>query len=94
MTEYIDDRGKTVMVSQGIGELWMTCRVKKSGSLQRVKSKFLPERDTQKEAQADLDQYANAMGWKKCPPTNPLQRGTARTTNPLQRGTVEAKYQK
>ena len=67
MAEYIDDMGKTVMVSQGIGELWMTCRIKTSGSLQRVKSKFLPERDTEEEAQSDLDQYAKTMGWKKAP---------------------------
>lgn len=64
MTEYIDHMGKIVMVSQGIGELWFTCRVKKSGSLQRIKSKFLPERDTEEEAQLDLDKYALMKGWR------------------------------
>lgn len=65
MTEYVDDKGSVVMVSQGIGEAWMTCRVKKSGSLQRVKSKFLPERESEEEAQRDLDTYAAMMRWNK-----------------------------
>ena len=67
MTEYIDDMGRTVLVSSGIsgGKWWMACRVKKSGALQRIKSKKLPERETREEAQADLDAYAAQMGWKK-----------------------------
>lgn len=64
MTEYLDHNGRVVMVSQGIGELWMTCRVKKSGSLQRVKSKFLPERATEEDAQDDLDAYAHQANWR------------------------------
>lgn len=63
--EYIDDMGKLVKVSSGIsgGKVWMTCRVKKSGALQRIKSKLLPERNTQAEAEEDLDRYAEKMGW-------------------------------
>lgn len=65
MAEYIDEKGCLVKVSSGIsgGKAWMSCRVKPSGSLQRVKSKKLPERDTEKEAQEDLDRYAGERGW-------------------------------
>lgn len=72
MTQYIDDMGKTVKVSSGISHSprlsWMSCRVKKSGSLQRVKSKSLPIRDTKEEAQADLNRYASQMRWSIVPP--------------------------
>lgn len=66
MANYIDDMGKLVVVSSGIsdGNAFMACRVKKSGALQRIKSKFLPIRDKRKEAQEDLDAYAAQMGWK------------------------------
>lgn len=46
----------------------MSFRVKKSGSLQRVKSKLLPERDSKEEAQKDLDRYAAKLGWNVIPP--------------------------
>ncbi len=67
MTEYIDDMGRSVVVSSGIsgGESYMACRVKKSGALQRIKSKRLPLRDTRREAQEDLDLYAAEMGWPR-----------------------------
>lgn len=65
MAEYIDDNGCVVKVSSGIsgGKAWMSCRVKPSGSLQRVKSKRLSERETKEEAQEDLDRYAEDRGW-------------------------------
>ena len=70
MAQYIDDMGKTVKISSGIsgGLSWMSFRVKKSGSLQRVKSKHLPVRDTKEEAQTDLDRYASQMRWSVIPP--------------------------
>ena len=66
MTNYIDDMGKLVVVSSGIsdGKAFMACRVKKSGALQRIKSKFLPIRNKRREAQADLDAYAAQMCWE------------------------------
>lgn len=65
MREYIDEEAHIVKVSDGIsgGKFWMTCRVKPSGALQRVKSKFLPVRIKREEAQADLDVYAEERGW-------------------------------
>ncbi len=67
MTKYIDGNGQILKVSSGIsnGETWMTCRVKPSGSLRRVKSKFLPLRGTKEEAQRDLDVHAATYGFKK-----------------------------
>lgn len=58
MLEYLDDMGKTVKVSSGIS----------GGSLQRVKSKLLPERDTKEEAQKDLDRYAAKLEWNVIAP--------------------------
>lgn len=65
MREYVDDTAHIVKVSAGIsgGKFWMACRVKPSGALQRVKSKFLPVRNKREEAQADLDRYAEERGW-------------------------------
>lgn len=65
MAEYIDDKGRLVVVSSGIGDgnYYMACRRKKSGALQRVKSKFLPIRRKRREAQEDLDRYAEEHGW-------------------------------
>ena len=70
MVQYIDDMGKVIKVSSGIssGKCWMAFRVKKSGALQRIKSKKLPERKTREEAQKDLDVYAALMGWDVNPP--------------------------
>ncbi len=64
-TQYIDDMGKLVKVSSGISgdKWWAAFRVKKSGALQRIKSKYLPERDSPLAAQADLHHYAQKMGW-------------------------------
>lgn len=65
--EYISEKGEVVKVSSGIsgGKYWMTCAVKESGSLRRVKSKFLPEREARSEAQRDLDNYAQEKSWAK-----------------------------
>ena len=65
MSKYIDENGILVVVSSGIsgGNAYMACRVRKSGSLQRIKSKNLPIRNTRNEAQEDLDLYAENRGW-------------------------------
>ncbi len=54
------------IVSDGIssGQTWGTYRRKPSGALQRVVSKALPLRSTREEAQADLDAWLRAKGWK------------------------------
>ena len=65
MVKYVDDMGRLVVISSGIsrGEEYMSFRVKKSGSLQRIKSKWLPIRNTRIEAQEDLARYAEEMRW-------------------------------
>lgn len=80
MTEYINEKGQILKVSSGIssGEHWMTYRVKNSGSLQRVKSKFLPMRATKQEAQEDLDRYAEERGLpliEEAIPVEPVEGG-------------------
>lgn len=68
MTQYLDDQDRLVFVSTGIsgGDTvqWAAYRRKLNGCLQRIKTKFLPLRATQAEAQTDLDVYANKKGWK------------------------------
>lgn len=67
-TVYQDGLGNLVYVSPGIsdGKVWMTVRQApgKSGT-KRVKSPMLPLRENEAKAQADLDAYAKAKGWKK-----------------------------
>lgn len=67
---YVDQNGAIILISSGIsdGKSWMACRVKikqRNESMHRVKSKFLPLRNTRAEAQADLDAYANNFSWKE-----------------------------
>lgn len=53
--------GRILFASAGLGQdVFMTCTRRKSGGLQRYKSKSLPLRSTLEEAQADLDAYAKA----------------------------------
>lgn len=47
------------------GTTWMTCYRKPNGSLRRVKTKFLPLRDSKEQAQADLDRYAEMRGMEE-----------------------------
>jgi len=64
--QYYDDDGGLVLVSCGIsgGDKWMTVRQKKPTSgTHRIKSPKLPVRETQKEAQQDLDAYALSKNW-------------------------------
>lgn len=61
---YSDFQGRVLYVSPGLtnGSTWMTVYAKPNGSLKRVKSKWLPLRETREEAQADLDRYAEERG--------------------------------
>jgi hypothetical protein len=69
-TKYRDQQGRIVYVTCGIGSgdqypHWGSFRRKANGiSIQRVKTKFLPMRDTPEDAQADLDAYAARKGWQ------------------------------
>lgn len=62
MTKYKDYDGSIVFVSPGIssGTVWMSVKLKpgKNGT-RRVKSKFLPLRESKDLAQIDLDRWAN-----------------------------------
>ena len=57
---YSDFQGRTLYVSPALtnGTTWMTVYSKGNGSLKRVKSKWLPLRETRVLAQGDLDRYA------------------------------------
>lgn len=61
---YCDFLGRILFVSPGLtnGSTWMTCYVRENGSLKRVKSKFLPLRDSREAAQRDLDRWATERG--------------------------------
>lgn len=67
---YVDTKtGRLIFVSAGLGgEDYMTMYQDagkwNSGGMHRLKSKDLPIRNTQEEAQADLDGYAAKKGWK------------------------------
>lgn len=63
--------GRIYYVGQGLGQnvpgaqwfsLWQKSDGK--GGTHRLKSPSLPLRDTQEEAQADLDAYAEKKGWQ------------------------------
>lgn len=58
MSVYKDKQGREIFISQGIGEVWASYFRKQSGALKRIKSKYLPLRNTDDEAQKDLDAYA------------------------------------
>ena len=64
----IDNKGRQVFVSQGIGQgRWGSFRRKHpaSKSMERVVTKFLPMRTSQAEAECDLVRYAEGKkGWK------------------------------
>jgi hypothetical protein len=66
MKKYMDFNGNIIFVRTGLGgEKWMSWRFDGRRSPKRVKTKLLPERDTEKEALADLDAYAERKGWKE-----------------------------
>lgn len=48
MTEYLISDGMSM------GTVWMTCVRRPSGSLRRIKSKYLPLRESKDEAEQDL----------------------------------------
>lgn len=62
---YKDSRGWEYKVAAGIGEDTYKRRYKKPGTLTWKCMRALPWRKTRKEAQADLDLYAKAKGWKR-----------------------------
>jgi len=69
-TNYIDDKGSLVFLSQGFGATsaspWFTVRAKPGRSAtHRVSSPNLPTRSTRARAQADLDAYAKKRGWQE-----------------------------
>ncbi|MCF6147306.1 MAG: hypothetical protein E3K37_01465 [Candidatus Kuenenia sp.] len=66
MISYVDNKGNIVKVSKGISDSeWMSCCVKKTGSLKRIKSKYLPLRSTKREALQDLTLYASKKKWRR-----------------------------
>lgn len=66
---YQDEQGRDVLVSSGISgsggqrKYYGTYRRKANGSLQRIKTKFLPFRNSVEEAEFDLAVYAEKKGW-------------------------------
>lgn len=62
---YKDSRGWEYKVAAGIGEDTYKGRYKKPGTLTWKCMRALPWRKTRKEAQADLDLYAEKKGWEK-----------------------------
>ena len=63
--DYIDDKGRQLFVDAGLGRrTFMTFWTGNGVGRHRIRSKFLPIRGTQSEAQADLDAYALKHGWK------------------------------
>lgn len=58
--KYKDQEGIELFISSGIskGDAWGTFYKKPSGTLKRVKSKYLPMCLFKQDAQADLDRYA------------------------------------
>jgi len=61
-TAYYDEKHRVVAVIHGLSDKWISARGR-----HRVKSPSLPPRDTQEEAQADLDAYADGKGWEIVP---------------------------
>ena len=59
---HYDDKHQVVAVIHGLADKWISARGR-----HRVKSPALPPRDTQEEAQADLDAYASGKGWDAVP---------------------------
>ncbi len=70
MRQSLEDQKHIVLVSAGISgtmgqpQYWAAYRRKPNGSLQRIKTTFLPIRKTREAAQADLDAYADKKGWE------------------------------
>lgn len=67
-TVYEDDTGNLYRISSGIsgGAYWMTFRTPLRGRRgHRVKSKYLPLRETREDAQRDLDEYANRKKFRR-----------------------------
>lgn len=65
---YVDTKGRLIFVRQGLDGRFMTMykvagKWDSSGA-HRLKSKALPARETESQAQADLDAYAAKHGWE------------------------------
>jgi hypothetical protein len=63
---FTDENGYRVFVSWAETSLehWFSVREGNGKGLPRVKTKFLPMRDTFDEAQSDLNKYAKSKGWR------------------------------
>jgi len=60
----VDNKGRGLFISQGIGTQYFTAFRKDSGSIARVKSSYLPLRLTRESAKQDLHEQAMRKGWK------------------------------
>jgi hypothetical protein len=62
---FVDENGASVFVSwvNTSSNQWFSVRQHEGKGTHRVKTKFLPIRETFDEAQRDLNKYAKAKGW-------------------------------
>ena len=58
-----DDR--LLFVAQGLGDRWIVAHRTPSGGLKRFKSPRCPVTETREECQANLDAYAQDVGWRR-----------------------------
>jgi hypothetical protein len=67
MTGYVTRDGRTLFVSDAFsdGRWWGTFFKKASGSLARFKTASLPMRTSKRDAETDLERYAEANGLRK-----------------------------
>lgn len=64
---YVDSRGWRYKVQGGIGDNAFKARYFKPGKQSGKCCHTLPWRETEEQAQADLDAYAESKGWKVLP---------------------------
>ena len=62
---FVDKDGRVVFVAQGLDESWMTMYWGESGGLHRLKSEYLPVRQTRRQAETDLDLHASLNRWRR-----------------------------
>ena len=61
---YLDGKGRTIFIIQGISDDWGSFYHKHTCSLARIKSPSLPMRPTRQEAEQDLVKYATKKKWE------------------------------
>lgn len=84
-TAYYDEKHRVVAVIHGLSDKWISARGR-----HRVKSPSLPPRDTQEEAQADLDAYADGKGWEIVPCDGYIQEVADTNVNGSESGSLTA----